>query len=127
MGNRHNNGIDNNINTRMNTDGCKECPFFKTQRNFLRRGKDCSYYEGAISEASKYDCGMRISDTGSLDLRAKLKNHDRRIFWLIVILALPLAFMRMYIGGFLLPLAIALIGHGFVLPGIRKIRAKKRM
>jgi len=110
----------------MNTNECEGCPFFKTPRNFIRGTRDCSYYECAISETVKYDCGMRIPDLDSQNLRAKLKKQDRAIFWLFLLIALPLAFMRVYIGGFLLPLAIVLIGHGFVLPFLRKTRSRKR-
>jgi len=111
----------------MNTDECVDCPFFKTQRNFIRGARDCSFFECTISEAVKYNCGIKAPDHDSYNLRIKLKKQDRIAFWLLLVISLPLAFLPMPIRGFLLPLVFVFVGHGFVLPGIRKIRAKKRM
>jgi hypothetical protein len=105
---------------------CEGCPFFKNQRNLIRRNNDCSYYECSISEAVQYACRMKKPDQDSEELRIRLKRQDRSAFWVFLLVALPLAFLDLPVGGFLIPLIIVLAGHGFVFPLFRKIRAKKQ-
>jgi hypothetical protein len=105
---------------------CAGCPFYKNQRNLIRRNNDCSYYECAISEAVEYDCRMKKPDPDSEELRIRQKRLDRSAFWVLLIAALPLAFLELPVGGFLIPLVIVLAGHGFLFPVYRKIRTKKK-
>ena len=59
------------INTVDITAGCNECPFYEP---FKKKG--CKYYSCDISEAAGYDCGIKRTDPGYLNLRKKRKNQN---------------------------------------------------